>query len=312
MFRTIKPILQLSLWLFLAFTLGAGLVYARAVTKPAIGGKSVSLTITEGDGPRSIASKLKELNLLDNERPFFIYVLLVGKRNAFIPGDFELPGNSSIKQLVNVLTGSKKQQITITTIEGWRINDIAKLVNEKTKISEADFKASATVDPYEGYLFPDTYYFKPDATAKTIVATMRANFDHRTKDLGLNQVDVTLASIIEREAKTDEDRAMIAGVYINRLKADMPLEADPTVQYAKGSWAPITLGDYKSVVSPYNTYLNKGLPPTPISNPGLASLKAAKNPAKHDYYYFFHTKDGKTIYSKTIDEHNTNKKKYLK
>jgi UPF0755 protein len=90
----------------------------------------------------------------------------------------------------------------------------------------------------------------------------------------------------------------------------MKLDADPTVQYAKGSWDPITQNDYYDVISPYNTYLNSGLPPGPISNPGIASIRAAINPEKHNYYYFFHLKDGTTIYSETLEEHNSNLNKY--
>jgi UPF0755 protein len=116
---------------------------------------------------------------------------------------------------------------------------------------------------------------------------------------------------VEREAKKEEDRPLIASVYLNRLKKGMKLEADPTIQYAKGNWQPITEAEYHSVDSPYNTYRYAGLPPGPIANPGLASILAVLQPAKTDFLYFFHTKSGETIYSMTNAEHEKKKQKYL-
>jgi len=138
---------------------------------------------------------------------------------------------------------------------------------------------------------------------------MQSNFTERTKDYQPSKDDIILASIVEREAKNDEDRAKIAGVFINRLEKNMYLGADPTIQYAKGDWELLTSKDLK-IDSPYNTYINKGLPPTPICNPGLESIKAVKNPEKNGWYYFFHLQDGTTIFSKDAAEHDANKAKY--
>lgn len=123
--------------------------------------------------------------------------------------------------------------------------------------------------------------------------------------MNLSRQDVIIASIVEREAKFDEDRPKIARVYLNRLELGMKLEADPTVQYAKGSWDAIKLSDYQNVNSSYNTYLHAGLPPGPICNPGLESLQAVLSPDSNDYLYFFHKTDGHAVYSKTLEEHRS-------
>jgi UPF0755 protein len=135
-----------------------------------------------------------------------------------------------------------------------------------------------------------------------LIKLMRDNFDKRTKDLKITPETVILASIVEREAKDDAERGAIAQVYINRLAKGMKLEADPTIQYAKGNWKAVLLSEYRSVISPYNTYLNDGLPPGAICNPGLKSIEAVIDPTPHDYLYFFHAK-GETFFSKTYEEH---------
>lgn len=308
-----RSVLRLTSILVVSFGLGVGVMFWIALSQPATStSETITVTIEEGEGPRLIATKLQQANLLVAERPFFVYVLLTGQRNQFYPGVYELRRNMNIKDIVATLTNPQSRETTVRVLEGWRITDIAKEVAKKTKVTEAEFLAAAPAGVYEGYLFPDTYSFDPEATATDIVAKMRANFERRTQGLTLTKEDVILASIVEREAQVDADRPMVAGVYLNRLKIGMALQADPTVQYGKGSWDPITVADYRNVVSPYNTYLNNGLPPTPISNPGLKSLQAVKNPTDHDYYFFIHTSDGSTYYARTGEEHNENKRKYLR
>jgi UPF0755 protein len=305
-------VVRLTLIILAAFILGIGFAFIRSINASASTNDSTqAFTVSVGDGPRTIATKLKNDHLLLDERPFYVYVLLTNKRNSFYPGTYDIKSNSTIRQLVSQLTTEQKDKFAVTVIEGWRITDIAQEVAKKTKISADSFLAAAPIDKYEGFLFPDTYYFAADTSAAAMVKAMRDNFDRRTESLAVTNDDVTLASIVEREAKHDEDRPKIAGLYKNRLKINMPLQADPTIQYAKGSWAPITVADYQNVISPYNTYLNQGLPPTPISNPSLKSLQAVKNAEVNEYYYFFNLEDGTTIYSKTIEEHNANKRKYL-
>src|SRR5581483_2493272 len=118
------------------------------------------------------------------------------------------------------------------------------------------------------------------------------------------------ASIIERETKSEEERPIVAGILLKRINAGWPLQADATIQYALGNWDPVNADDLK-IQSPYNTYLNTGLPPTPICNPGLSSINAAKNPTQSNYWYYLHDKDGQIHYATTIDEQNANIAKYL-
>jgi UPF0755 protein len=168
----------------------------------------------------------------------------------------------------------------------------------------------------EGTLFPDTYRFYPNTAADDVVAVMNQDYQKRTQGLNVTRDQLILASIIEREAEDDADRPVIAGVYENRINDDMFLGSDPTVQYAKDSqeyaassdpqtftfWQPITQDDYSSVISPYNTYLNKGLPAGPIANPGLKSIEAAQNPASTDALYFLY-KNGQLLLATTLAQH---------
>ncbi len=217
------------------------------------------------------------------------------------------------------VAAQKRADIAITIPEGWRREQIATRLEQLKICSAADFMAAS--EGHEGHLFPDTYRFFQPTPATQVVTTLTNNFDDKTKDFSPTENQTILASIVEREAKYDSERTIIAGVYANRLAIGMKLDADPTVQYGKETnelmtanstgpltlykyWQPITQDDYTGIISPYNTYLNAGLPPSPIANPGLASLAAATNPAKHDYYYFLH-KDGVLYPSRTLSEHQS-------
>ena len=175
----------------------------------------------------------------------------------------------------------------------------------------------------EGYLFPDTYRAPPDTPAKDLIELMLQDFSLRVPPslrgnpppgYTLHQV-LTIAAIVEREAATDEERPLIAGVYYNRLRQSppLPLEADPTVQYALGKesewWPEVQPADLKRE-SPYNTYLRPGLPPGPICNPGLKSIQAAFEPAQTDYLYFVAKGDGTHAFARTYEEHLENIRKY--
>lgn len=269
--------------------------------------ENIAVEISEGETTFEIADALKAKNLIRSSWLFASYAKF--NKATLLPGIYHLRQSMNFDQIIEQISSGNVQEYKITIPEGWRINQIAQYLQDK-KITEYDDFMEAAVDK-EGYLFPDTYRIAVDTSAKSVVKTMEDNFFRRTEGLGVSKEKLILASIIEREAKNDEERAKIAGVYQNRLDKNMELEADPTVQYAKGNWEAPTVSDYTKIDSPYNTYLHKGLPPGPICNPGLASIQATINPEKHDYFYFFHT-DGKTIFSKTSEEHDANKKKYLK
>lgn len=194
------------------------------------------------------------------------------------------------------------EEIRVTIPEGYRVSQIDALLANKELIQPGDLNKIASLD--EGYLFPDTYTFLKTVTAEEIRQTMRDNFTKRTSDLHLTKNDLILASIVEREAKFDEDRAKIAGVYLARLNIGMPLQSDPTVQYGKGSWAAITTADYKNVISFYNTYLHTGLPIGPICNPGLKSIEASLHPVETSDLYFMTDSKGHARFYKTLQERN--------
>lgn len=268
--------------------------------------KDQSFEVAEGKSTLEIAQKLQDQGLIRSSFIFSLYAKLT--RAKILPGIYYLKQNMNTPKIITQMTIGNVQEYKITTIEGWRREEIIQYLEKKGLTDEKDFLTAS--QGKEGYLFPDTYRVAKDVSAHELVNLFLKNFSQRTENLTITSEVVTLASIVEREAKRDEDREKIAGVYQNRLDAGMKLDADPTVQYAKGNWEPLKVADYQSVNSPYNTYLHAGLPPGPICNPGLASIKAALNPEKSDYFYFFHLADGTTIFSRTQQEHEENLVKY--
>jgi len=213
--------------------------------------------------------------------------------------------------------------IKVTLIEGWRIEEMGEELNSKFKIQNSKFLEEAE----EGYMFPDTYLFNPQTDVSDIIQIMRNNFDKKydanlksyIKNLGLTDKEgVILASIVEREARSDGVRRMVASILLKRLKIGMGLNADATIQYAlgyqeseKGWWKRhLTKTDLK-IDSPYNTYLYRGLPPGPICNPSLSSLEAvAGADSSTPYLYYYHDSQGNSYYSRTLEEHNQNVAQY--
>ncbi|MDP2665516.1 MAG: endolytic transglycosylase MltG [bacterium] len=197
-------------------------------------------------------------------------------------------------------------------------DDAARITEEIPDISASDFLAKA--QPYEGYLFPDTYLFPQSAGVDSIVKTMRANFDTKTAPLA-SEVKVSghslsdiiiMASLVEKEARTIANRRIVAGILWNRIKLGMPLQVDAVFGYIYGrdTYSP-SFADLK-VDSPYNTYIHKGLPPGPIGNPGLESIDAALHPTKTDYLYYLVDKNGVIHYATTYAGHQANQRKYLR
>lgn len=253
---------------------------------------------------------------------------------------------------ITILEGWRAEEVAARLFEAELIASPADflaaiVVSESTPTDIVERFKLTHGDSLEGFLFPDTYRFATSKDPAAIVAKLLNTFQRRTTDLDLSYEDLILGSIVEREALFDEDRAEVAGVYANRLGIGMKLDADPTVQYAKATnefksrchserleptsgdprveessssgdclefdyWPKLVIRDYDLVESSYNTYRNPGLPPTPISNPGLASLKAAVAPAEHDFLYFLHDADGRTHFARSIEEHTRNKIEFLR
>jgi UPF0755 protein len=283
---------------------------------------SVSFTINKGDGARVIAANLADDKLIRSPTAFFLLVKLLGIERNLQAGEFSLSPSMDTTAIAKSLTHGT-MDVRLTTLEGWRIEEVAARVARDVNIPEGEFLKAAR----EGYMFPDTYQLAPDATVGAVAKIFSDNFnskitstmreDAKKQKLTLAQV-ITLASIVEREGRTSEDRPIIAGILLNRLEADWPLQVDATLQYALGYqtnekswWKKYLSDDDRHVNSPYNTYMHTGLPPGPICNPGLAAITAVIYPQKTDYWYYIHDPAGNAHYAKTIEEHNANIAKYL-
>lgn len=274
--------------------------------------------IAKGRSLNEIAKQLKQENLIRSELIFSLYTRQQGLSNKLSAGTFNLSSSMSTPEIVKMLIG-KPSENWITLIEGWRIEEMAQKLNKDLGINEKEFlKASK-----EGYMFPDTYLFPHDVTVDQIANRLKDTFEDRFSDdlktkikaqgLDLDE-GVILASIVEREARSDQARTDVASILLKRFKIGMGLNADATLQYILGyqkdekSWWKRNLTrDDKKIDSPYNTYLYKGLPPNPICNPGLSSLKAVANAdSSTPYLYYYHDSKGNSHYAKTLEEHNEN------
>ncbi len=299
------------------------------------GGMPVTVTIPQGASVSDIAGILQENGLIEHKWVFQLKAKLSSHGSALRYGTFELHDNMSLSDIIYTLAtkGDAANTFTLTIPEGYSAEKIAVLLEEKQICTAEDFldaleNGSYSYDfiqdipsdkPYnyklQGFLFPSTYEFYNDATPNHIIDTMLGEFDrqYQSIDKGKNKKTlydiVTMASLIEREARLPEERTTIAGVIQNRLDIDMLLQVDATVIYAiSDGLYDVDTVYYKDLEtnSPYNTYRFKGLPAGPICSPGLDSLKAAIFPEQHEYYYY-HTdevkKDGSHIFTKDFSSH---------
>ena len=318
--------------------------HAVELAQPAGSGTSpVAFTIAPGEGATAIAGNLRAAGLLDNTELFLNYLSYYGLDGGLVAGAYQLDPQATIPELAEALGSGRSRTLELSFLPGWRSEEMA---NYLSVVGAAQIDAAAFSDivrsrggvagrfgflsslpdgaSLEGYLFPDLYVITAETTAAALIDLMLARFDEQVTPamrqaygaLGLSLRDaVILASIIEREAVLVEEKPLMAAVFLNRLAAGMPLQADPTVQYAlgfvDGTWwkAPLSAADLQ-VNSPYNTYLIPGLPPGPISNPSLASLLAVANPADVDYLFFVldcaAATPGAHVFSVTYEEHLAN------
>jgi UPF0755 protein len=277
----------------------------------------VMFTVSPGSGLKAIARNLESQGLIRNSFIFTIMTQQSGLNKKIQAGDFRLSPSLSSKEIATRLSKGV-EDIWVTIPEGKRAEEVAAIL--KDKIPEYDNSWERELTAHEGYLFPDTYLIPHNTTIGDIVSLFTSTFEERYKAVTINSTAmskeqiVTLASLIEREGRHDQDRPLISSVMHNRLDIGMPLQIDATVQYAIGTeddwWKKDLTFDDLKVNSPYNTYLVTGLPPGPISNPGLKALQAAANPAKTDYLYYITDQDGVNRYAKTGEEHNANIRKY--
>lgn len=296
-----------------------------------------AFTIRPGETEATIANRLQQRGILHNTFLFRLDAKLRGLGGNLHVGTYTLRPNMSIDQMVSALTSGQGKLLLVTVPEGWRASQIAgRLTGDGIKASQflravekgrwsPGFPTGIPAHhSLEGFLFPDTYSIVPGTTGETFAREMLSQFakeytpamraQTRREHRSIFSI-VTLASIVEREARVPSERAKIASVYYNRLRAHMFLDADPTVQYAMGTsrnwWPVLSVSDYRSVRSPYNTYLRRGLPPGPIDNPGLASLRAALYPAHTRYYYFVAKGNtGYHVFARTYAQQQANIARY--
>lgn len=312
--------------------------YYRSVTQKGPGtGEMTEFTVNVGEGAATVADRLARNKVISSPILFRIYLKLNNLDSRMQAGTFNLSDNLSISAVADILQRGFAD-LKVTFPEGWRREEMARYLLKKFNSAQEglgragnigeDFLAAS--DGLEGYLFPDTYYIPSQFNVGQVVRLLRQNFDTKIKelpktDLSINEV-VTLASIVEREAKYDEDRPIVAGILLKRLSEDWPLEVDATLQYAlatqrmaKDTWLSASFNFWPEEItsvdlqltSLYNTRKNPGLPPTPICNPGLAALRAVAKAQKTDYWFYVSDKGGHMHYARTIEEHSANISRYV-
>jgi UPF0755 protein len=288
-------------------------------------GAATRVIIPRGASFAQAADSLARTGLVGSPRMFRLYGRLTGGDRNIKPGTYLLRHGTPWKDIISALNGGHGLVNTITIPEGYSLSQITPLLARTLKVPADSVEAAvrdtallARLDipnkTVEGYVFPDTYAFPLGTTARQAVREMvyaferrwRPDWDSSLVELKINRNDlVTMASIVEREARLPEERPVIAAVYYNRLRRGMLLQADPTIQYALGHHVGRVLYKDLAIKSPYNTYIHKGLPPGPVASPGVASLAAAANPANVPYLYFVASNDGHHEFRMTLDEHTT-------
>jgi len=268
--------------------------------------------IKKGESLSSVAQRLESERFIKNALAFKIWVRLKGYSRKIQAGNYQLSGSMDLGRITLSLTRGSAD-LWLTFPEGWRREEYAlRLSANLSEFSVQDF-INLTKES-EGQLFPDTYLISQEASPTEAKNILVKNFTQKTENLNLTEPNLILASIIEREARNQEDKLIVAGILQKRLKKDWPLQADATIQYAlgkEGNWWPQLSKHDLEIKSSFNTYKNIGLPPTPICNPGLISMQAVLNPTTTDYWFYISDSLGQIHYAKTIEEQSQNIAKYL-
>lgn len=324
-----------SLLLLIGIISGAYFSYFL-FTPISIGAEPVKITVSPGDTISDVAKVLHEKGIL--RYPFLLgFVASLQKDRLLQTGEYAFVKDVTILGIHRILTsGPTRIEKTIKIIEGWTTEQIASYLEKESfgpagsflaKLYPTSYRSSYSflsripdTSTLEGYLFPDTYRVFHDATQEDIIAKLLVNFDNKftpaMRAEALRQGHtihdvVTLASIIEREVAKDDERKMVADIFLRRIKKGIPLQADSTVNYITKKNTPQATITDTHIDSPYNTYRYRGLPPGPIGSPSLSSLEAALYPTKNEYWFFLTSPEGLVHYSKTFDEHKKKKAMYL-
>ncbi len=306
----------------------------QPVEAEANGANVVNIKINRGDGLKEIGASLSQESLIKSISVFKFYSLFSGKAQKFQPGVYELEKTMSVPQIINLLITSGKNEVLVTLPEGSTAKDIDTILSdagviEKRSLVNFDFKKQVDKYPFlagmnllEGFLFPDTYRFEVGSNVEVVFDVFLQNFVKKAWPLlegKKNWYDLLiLSSFLEREVPDFNDRRMVAGILLKRLKINMPLQVDATLGYIKCAGETrkcpnlmVKRSDL-TMASPYNTYEKLGFTPTPISNPGASAISASLNPQISPYlYYLSASRTKETLFSKTLEEHNSKRAKYL-
>ncbi len=322
----------------------ATLLFFSEVYRPHAAYRGIkTIEIAPGMGSRAIGDLLTREGVIRSKWTFVAYISLRGHASSLKPGAYAF-GNAAIPEISKTLVQGVENERAITIPEGWSLNDIGQYFEGTGIMTRREFDALTNADgrrqfrerfgfladaparaTLEGYLFPDTYRVFKNASKEDIIAKMLENFERRVAPDTPGEVRerkkslfeiITLASLIEKEVTSDADRALVSGILRKRLDAGIPLQVDATIVYIKRARGErlnsnrVSLDDLR-IKSPYNTYLSLGLPPGPIANPGLSAIRAALNPQSSAHLYYLSALDGRTIFSRTLEEHNLAKARYL-
>lgn len=293
--------------------------------------ENITFTVEKGWGDNEIAANLQKLGLIRSAYFFKLYAILSLKHSQLQAGEYNLSPKMSVYEIASIIAQGNVIKDRLVILEGWSTKDIAQYLESKGICSQ-DYFISLTQKDYsdqfdflqdnpkdvnlEGYLFPDTYEIGKGETCEDILSKMLTNLGQKlTPALRTEIVNqkklifdiVTMASLLEKEVRTLDDKKIVSGILWKRIATGMPLQLDSTIVYITGN-PDISVKD-KTIDSPYNTYKYYGLPKGPISNPGIDSITAAIYPTQTNYWYYL--TDGKTIFSETLDQHNAAKAKYL-
>ncbi|MDR3594727.1 endolytic transglycosylase MltG [Clostridium sp.] len=333
--KSVKKLVLLCLFFLFVIMLIFTTSYNKAIQKPLKSDEdTVIIEVKQGEGFNDILNELDKENKLSSKLLIKLKLIMDKRKVNLSEGIYEINTNSTLESLINSLENENgdKDLVKLTIPEGYSIEEIAKTVEEKEICSKEDFLNA--VKSYalpsfvkadskkrynlEGFLYPDTYLIKKGSNANDLIKTMLNRFNEVLKQIkDETKIDIkdediektiTIASLIEKEARVPQDRPLISSVIYNRLDKDMKLQIDAAVIYALGYHVDVVLNKYLEIDSPYNVYKYKGLPVGPIANPGTDSIKAALLPEKTDYLYYILQKDGSHYFTDNYEDFLSKKK----
>ncbi|MDD2234779.1 MAG: endolytic transglycosylase MltG [Desulfitobacteriaceae bacterium] len=327
--------LKSGLIIFLLFIVSLGSWWQWVNIPCSATGKTEQISIEPGSTLHLVAKELEQRKLIRSASAFSLMARTSGQNFRLLPGEYHISATMSPESILYKLRqGPDVQPNRVTIPEGYTSEQIVNLLVQKSLGTKESFievivneyfpysflnSTPAGIHRLEGFLFPDTYYFNQGDNARQIINTMLERFNCELTPETKKQLDnlrisvqewVIMGSLVEREAEKEVDRSLIASVFFNRLKKDMPLQSCATIQFILGTPKAKLVNSDLQIFSPYNTYIHKGLPPGPIASPGHASLQAVIQHVQTDYLYFLAKDDGYHVFAKTFEEHLSNQKLY--